>query len=342
MSEVKDVNILEEQDLGTSVVADTAGSTKEVDTVMPSSEERQAASISALPGHLKNTVQSLSLNVDGMGQVEPSGECTSCQDGAHLAYVLGQLDFDFGTEARQDSISQDMGGNPNNPEQLLEFLDANPFYASSITWTLNVDGTPVYAIQPGGAFPQVVYERLREMLKDQLSGNVERISIPGVVVSSVTLMSGQNVPLLVPDVRGMYSWSTQALVKAVCGEPPKKENAEYNNKRLALANFLERIYYELRNLGTTSEARAMNYAATNAFQVGAVFTNAASEGMELDSISVEPSPVCRLGSDCLDVKLVFFDPIKRQERARKVHRFTIDVSDVVPVTVGAPRSWSVY
>ncbi|MCP4549327.1 MAG: peptidase S8, partial [bacterium] len=62
----------------------------------------------------------------------------------------------------------------------------------------------------------------------------------------------------------------------------------------------------------------------------------------LDQIDVERSPICRPESDCWDVKLTFFNPTKRIEQARVVYRFTIDVSDVVPVTVGPVRHWHVY
>ena len=62
--------------------------------------------------------------------------------------------------------------------------------------------------------------------------------------------------------------------------------------------------------------------------------------MELDSIEVEKSPFCRLDSDCWDVKLKFFDP-ENGSRAKKVYRFTIDVSYIIPVTLGKVRSWSV-
>jgi hypothetical protein len=65
------------------------------------------------------------------------------------------------------------------------------------------------------------------------------------------------------------------------------------------------------------------------------------DGMELDAIDVVRSPICRPESDCWDVKLTFFDPAKLLERARKVYRFTVDVSDVTPVTAGPVRSWSV-
>ncbi len=109
--------------------------------------------------------------------------------------------------------------------------------------------------------------------------------------------------------------------------------------RAALQGYLNRIYYDLRNLGTTSRDRALNFAATNAFQAATTFATAIGEGMELASIDVEKSPVCRIDSDCWDVKLKFFDP-ENNLRAKKIFRFTIDVSDTIPVTLGEVRSWS--
>ncbi|MHC5718697.1 MAG: cyanobactin maturation protease PatG family protein, partial [Nostoc sp.] len=91
--------------------------------------------------------------------------------------------------------------------------------------------------------------------------------------------------------------------------------------------------------GTTSQDRALNFAATNAFQAASTFAEAVATGMELDSITVEKSPFCRLDSDCWDVKLKFFDP-ENSRRAKKVFRFTIDVSDLIPVTLGDVRTWS--
>ncbi|MCP4107603.1 MAG: hypothetical protein GY749_19015 [Desulfobacteraceae bacterium] len=61
-----------------------------------------------------------------------------------------------------------------------------------------------------------------------------------------------------------------------------------------------------------------------------------------DNLPVEPSPICRPGSDCWDVKLTFFHPENRQAQARKVYSYAIDVSNAIPVTVGHVRSWSVY
>jgi cyanobactin maturation PatA/PatG family protease len=109
--------------------------------------------------------------------------------------------------------------------------------------------------------------------------------------------------------------------------------------RRTLESFLNRIYYDLRNLGVTSQDRALNFAATNAFQAATTFSQAVALGMELDTITVEKSPFCRPDSDCWDVKLKFFDP-ENSRRAKKVFRFTIDVSDIIPVTLGDVKVWS--
>ena len=63
------------------------------------------------------------------------------------------------------------------------------------------------------------------------------------------------------------------------------------------------------------------------------------EEMDLDTLNVVPSPICRPGSDCWDVELYFFYPARQVQTVRKVYRFTVDVSDIVPVTVGSIRSW---
>ena len=143
------------------------------------------------------------------------------------------------------------------------------------------------------------------------------------------------------------------MIKAVVGPEPSKPEPEaeleaYNKKMEAyktkiedLSNFLERVYHELRNLGMTPHERAINYAATNAYNVEAAFENAIKREMELDSIEVERSPICRPDSDCWDVKLYFFDPKGEKQAVRRVYRFTVDVSDVVPVMIGDMKTWSI-
>lgn len=267
--------------------------------------------------------------------VTPS-ECKTCQDGPSLVYALGQLSYDFESEARRDSFRQYGLKDPYNPLEMLKHLKSNPSHATALTWTLVQETLPIYAIMPMGPFGAEVYATLQDFLTAQSKGGVERVSIPGWSKGSTVLMSGQTVPLVVPEHRGMYSWTLDALVSAGSeGEGAPEVQAD-------VKNFLQRIYHETRNLGSTPQERAINYAASDASQPKAVFFEALSNGLKLRDIRVERSPICNPGSDCLDVKLTFFNPMRRLEQALEAFRFTIDVTDVIPVTVGEVRRWQEY
>lgn len=271
-------------------------------------------------------------------------ESCSCESTSAVstAYVIGELGFDYGTRANRDSIMLHIEDNAKGPKQLLEYLEKNPWESSSIIWTLNLDGTtPIYAIQPHGAFASEVYQRLRQFLKEQLTEGVERISVGGIVAGQTRLMSGQVVPSLLPVLRCMYNWTTSALIESAIGKrPSKKDDQEkYDRKMEGIRNFLERVYHEIRNLGITSADKALNSAATNAMNVAEVFESAIKENMQLDTIEVERSPVSASESECWDVKLIFFKPGDITQ-ARRVYRFAVDVSGVCPVMVGSVRSWS--
>jgi cyanobactin maturation PatA/PatG family protease len=272
-----------------------------------------------------------------------------------LVYALGELGFDYGTEARRDSFTQAIPPNTS----LLDYLAQNPWEAQSLIWTLNLDATPIYAIMPTGPFASETYARLREFYRNQTnpveeSNRVERVSIPGYIGGSIRLLSGQTVPVIIPEVRGMYSWTVPTLIDSL--EPLAMEAATQDAiqdgrtpptqeevRRTVIRNirgYLERIYYDYRNLGITPQERALNFSATNAFQVTMVMLDAGIGDLALDSITVEKSPICRPDSDCYDIKLQFFNLVVGS-RDGKVYRFTIDVSDVIPVTIGTVRSWTV-
>jgi cyanobactin maturation PatA/PatG family protease len=181
----------------------------------------------------------------------------------------------------------------------------------------------------------VTYERLRSFLRDE---NIERVSIPGRIAGSMKLLSGQMVPVVVPEVRGMYGWSIAALIEQLMQvNPTGASEQDYRNK---IQEYLERIYYEFRNLGTTPQERALNFSATNAFQIADVMSTGTAADIGLDTITVEKSPICRPDSDCYDVKVKFFN-LQDSRRAGKIFRFTVDVSEVIPVSIGRVRSWSV-
>jgi len=301
-----------------------------------------------------------------LNEVRPS----QAPEPGELVYALGKIGFDFGTEARRDAFIQSMETkenqfpNPDDPIQLLKHLDKHPEYAQSMIWTLDIEGTTVYAIRPAGTFSPRAYERLREFLREQItpvpSANVaepntrnqeieylvEKVSIPGALAGQIRLLSGQVVPVINPELRGMYSWNIKDFINSVVGPAPKSEDKKamelFASLNDDLINFLERLYYEFMNLGRASSERAMNFAGTNAFQARIVFEEASKQKLMLDRIEVERSPICRPDSDCWDVKLTFFNPMERLTVARLTFRFTIDVSDVVPVTVGKVRSWYTY
>src|SRR5208283_4799347 len=93
---------------------------------------------------------------------------------------------------------------------------------------------------------------------------IERVSIPGYLSGdTVCLFSGQVVPVLVPNLRGMFGWNVNALIDSVVSQAraftadENKEKAE-QNVRGSLRNFLDRIYFDLRNLGQTPAERALN------------------------------------------------------------------------------------
>ncbi|MCC3416845.1 MAG: PatA/PatG family cyanobactin maturation protease [Microcoleus sp. PH2017_01_SCD_O_A] len=278
-------------------------------------------------------------------------------DMGQLVYALGTLGYDFGSEARRDSFKQLMPpfnfgttmvpANPYDARQMVDYLDANISESRSLIWTINIELTPVYAIDPMGPFAAESYRALHELLAGQIQPEndaeyVERVSIPGILTGrKVKLFSGQVIPVIEPQsTRGIYGWKVNNLVTAAMNAVQAEDGtADEDRIRKTLDGFLNRIYYDLRNLGTTSQDRALNFSVTNAFQAAQTFSEAVAVGMELDSVTVEKSPFCRMDSDCWDVKLKFFDP-ENSRRAKKIFRFTIDVSDLIPVTLGEVRSWS--
>ena len=120
-------------------------------------------------------------------------------------------------------------------------------------------------------------------------------------------------------------------------EAPSREANQRN-----IRAFLDKVYYQFRNLGQSPADRALNYAGTNAFLVGAEIQQGFLSGeyvpgpntglYALDTISVSKSPYCRMDSDCWDVILTFFDPVD-DRHARVSWLFTIDVSAELPVSL---------
>jgi hypothetical protein len=253
-----------------------------------------------------------------------------------LVYALGVLGYELADPSAGNA-------DPHDARQLVDYLVGSPAEAVGLVWTVNLELTPIYVLEPVGPFAAGVYEVLTRLLAGQVAeqgdpGFVERVAVPGRLAGrTVRLFSGQEVPVVeIGQPRGLYGWEVNGLVRAAVGaeggEPVEGALVE------SLREFLSRVYYDLRNLGATSRDRALNFAATNVFQAVHTISAALGAGMALDDISVQKSPFGRIDSDCWDVKLRFFDP-ENSRRAKKVYRFTIDVSDILPVTIGDTRTW---
>jgi cyanobactin maturation PatA/PatG family protease len=280
------------------------------------------------PAEFTQSAVSLTQQACGCGGAQP----------AQMIYALGALWFDFGNEARYDAIVQQMNDpvQANTPTALFEFLGANLQFASGVTFILMQDQVPLYAVQPSGSFALEIYRAMLDATNSSLdtSGDMQRVAIPGFVSGTTTLMNGMILPVVYPDLRGMVKWQSQNLVENAIAAAGADDIDE-----APIMNFLVRVYDELRNFGMSPEDRAINFAATNAYQITSAFSDAIGRDLELFSIRASKSPICRPDSDCWDVQLQMFDP-ENERRAGRTYRFTVDVSEVLPVTVGPLRNWA--
>ena len=171
----------------------------------------------------------------------------------------------------------------------------------------------------------------------------ERIAIAGKITGTVRLLNGMEIPVICPNQRGTRSWSLNALLRIYADFDPEdtsKEGLSKNKKRMFLERLSLRLREEARNPGLSGEDRALNFAATYSFKIAndlQAFLNVNHEP-DLDCITVEPSPTCRKDSECYDVTFLFFDA-ENVLRAKDALRFTIDVSDEVPVLLGQPQHY---
>jgi cyanobactin maturation PatA/PatG family protease len=141
--------------------------------------------------------------------VVPAADC-GCDTGTGMSgmamrsniYAIGTIGFDFGTEARRDTFRQLMPrvdvstsppasvpANPYDTNQLVAYLDGKPSESTKLTWTLNLELTPIYAIEAEPAYAEEVYSVLRsalagEALPERLAAGASRIRTlrPGVAV----------------------------------------------------------------------------------------------------------------------------------------------------------------
>jgi hypothetical protein len=277
--------------------------------------------------------------------------------------------------------------NPYDPAQLHDFLAMSPWYSDKLTWICKHEGMPIYALEaevPYGmdwgstptvgakgvvnlsfTYPpvSVVHKTFRDALRGQAldpasADYVSRVSIPGRLTNrTVRLFSGQVLPVVTVQAGGLYTWNETALIDTLVEEINVQRQAtvgdpvEVETVRLILRAFLDKVYYQFRNLGQSGADRAVNYAATNAFSLVSELANGFLSGRltprpagdvpplyALDDISVQPSQYTRIDSECYDVIITFFDPTNDRQ-SRVAYLYVIDVSEVLPVPLAPTRQF---
>jgi cyanobactin maturation PatA/PatG family protease len=280
------------------------------------------------------------------GGSEGSCTCGGAGKPTQFVYAIGRLGVSFISQTRRDSIWRLVNGKqegdlkPITDDALRELFKKQPYQAQTVVWMLSRTEVPIYAIVPGGAFAAETYAFL---VSEWADSHVEFISLPGVLAGTVTLYDGQVLDAVIPDLRGMYSWQTKKYVEALTDARKKAApGVSPEQIKTQIDRFLGKIYFSIRNRGLSPAERALNAAATNAFNFSPVIVEAGREGLSLKDIGVERSPLNRPGSDYYDVLLTFFDPNDRLGHAPLRARFTIDVADTVPVMIGEPTTWYEY
>ena len=178
-----------------------------------------------LGGPPASTVSTSAAAITG---VRASAADCGCESGPKpLVFAIGNVGFDFGTEARRDSFRQlmpyvtvgdnELPPNPYDVVQLSDYLDNDPSESTELIWTLNLDLTPIYALEAKLSYADDVYRKLRAALRCQAlpkddEGYLSRVSIPGTLTGkTVRLFSGQTVPVVCVQPRGLYGWEEKSF-----------------------------------------------------------------------------------------------------------------------------------
>lgn len=263
-------------------------------------------------------------------------------------YALGSLGYDFGSESRRDSFIQYIPAQPGEitDELIIRYLGREGAVdAERLIWTLSVDSTPIYAIQPAGAFGFAGFETILRVFESQTKKGIPKVAVPGTLHGSAKLMSGEVLPILVPSTKGITPWDVGAVISSWMSQETGSKKKDTERKAMEeplgrfLNDFIGLITRKYRNLGVSGPERALNFASTDVFRAFDAIDIIKGFDLVLDDISVEKSAVCRPGSSCYDVRLRLFSPSNVQS-AIQVVQWTVDVSDSVPVSLGNISTWS--
>ena len=188
------------------------------------------------------------------------------------------------------------------------------------------------------------------------AGPATHLAIAGELTGKrVKLSTGDTVEVIEPELRGMSTWNTLALLnvakeKLTSGRPVFSSSSPTgpvfdptSAANLFVGRIASRLYESARNDGKSDQERAMNWAATSLLvNVRPLLGNpifqqsvGGLENVAISDIQVNPTS-CRRSGQEYDVQIAFFNT-QNTLFGLTVLASTVDVSDVVPVTLGNTR-----
>jgi hypothetical protein len=191
--------------------------------------------------------------------------------------------------------------------------------------------------------------------------SASHVAIAGEITGRVRLLTGEEVEVINPVMRGMQNWNTRRLLEVLLQMPAL--NLPNLNEHVAILalKIISQLYELVRNPGKDPCDRAKNFMATKElFKLALTLANpvflsmlgvagpAGQNGgrlevnareflnIALDTLLCKPSRCVRYGSEPYEVELSFYN-FANQFMGNAVVSQTIDVSDVVPVPIDTPR-----
>ena len=137
-------------------------------------------------------------------------------------FAIGTISYDFGDEITRDSFTEAMGGEygvgsgiANDPQAMVDYLDAYPAEARRLIWVLSINSEPRFAITPVGPYASDVYDMLAALVQGQANGSISMVSMPGSAEpGTATLLDGTVVQKLHRNgLRGIYGWHPENLAQ---------------------------------------------------------------------------------------------------------------------------------
>jgi hypothetical protein len=202
--------------------------------------------------------------------------------------------------------------------------------------TIAVDGTPLRRLKVpslrgvyGWKAEQVATQSLTAVHNDAMAGGVGTKEAP--------------LPATMTATTAVASDDSDTAVLGLRESPvviwPRLREEVTPQIQGAVIDFLNQIYFRAAQQPDVSRDRAVSFVATNGYQVSAAFLDAMHDGLQYLDFRTEYSPFARVSGQCWDVIVRFNDPTSAR-RAPREYRMTVDIADVMPVTVGRLRRWS--